>query len=89
MPITQARMIALLDEADAMRTAFHDTRDTIKEIIYSAPSAIAAVTQINAYIAEARVPSVSATRAERAHFSRVARRNASNARYMRQQRSKG
>jgi hypothetical protein len=86
MPITQARMIAVLDEANVARTALRDLRDAVREIISSAPSAIAAVTQINALLAATRVPPCSAIDIERAHFSRVAKRNVSNARYMRQQR---
>jgi hypothetical protein len=89
VPITQARMLALLDEAEAQREGVYELRDTIREIIVRAPTAIAAVTQINTLLAVTTLPRCPAMLAERAHFSRVAKRNVSNARYMRQQRSKG
>lgn len=83
MPITQARMLAVLSEADECHDALVTLRGNIQQVLDSDLDDYAIVVSIAAMLSAIDEPAMPACAVERAHFARVRRRNEKNAHYMR------
>ena len=82
MPITQARMLAILAEAEGASQAFTELRVSIAEALARWPDAKQARVVIEALVEQMHAPTMTACQIERRHFDRVSRKNDKNARYM-------
>lgn len=85
MPITQKRMLAVLDESEAAHEALVDVRKTIEDVL-ARNEAQAAASAIKLFLQTTLVPSIEATKSEREHFKRAEKRNERNAEYMKNKR---
>jgi hypothetical protein len=86
MPITQERMLAVLDEARSCEEAFRAFRDNVRSAL-SAPNAATALAVIRVASEMTIVPAMTQCAVERSHFQRTQRGNARNAARMRRARS--
>ena len=83
MPVTQARMLAVLSEADECHDALVALRASLQQVLDSDLDAGMVVVALAAIMGTSGEPSMAACAVERAHFARVRRRNEKNACYMR------
>jgi hypothetical protein len=85
MPLTQDRMITVLDEVDTLRRAFVAfKRDVESALLAEDPRLALAAVRVCAE--HATVPGLEACAAERAHFARRRAANERNARNQRERR---
>jgi|HubBroStandDraft_1064217.scaffolds.fasta_scaffold102744_2 hypothetical protein len=87
MPITQERMLAVLAEAEGAQDALTTLQETVREIIVESGNAGIALASIKNVFSENVVPNMPRCSLERAHFTRVNKRNRTNASYMRAKRA--
>ena len=86
MPLTQDRMIAVIEEAERARDTLHDVRRTVSDIITRAQDARAALSAIRAYMEATSVTSMPSVEREAQHFRTARQRNTKNAERMRRAR---
>ena len=89
MPITQARMLAVIAEAEAARDALISLHESARAILFDRQmrDVVLAFAQLQALIGALRVPALEACTREHNHFLVARKRNAKNAEYMRVRRS--
>lgn len=83
MPITQARMQAILGEAQALRDGWRDFASALSEVINKRgqPYGVS-LAEIAVIVNRSTLPATPALAAERNHFAKSARKNDTNARNM-------
>lgn len=89
MPLTQTRMIAVLDDARAISTTLDALRDDVRGVLgQGSTSAELKLRAISALVDAHCVPSTPALVIERNHFARCARSNSKNAEKMARRRAR-
>lgn len=83
MPITQARMQAILGEAQALRDGWRDFSLALSEVINKRgqPYGVS-LAEIAVIVGRSEIPPTPALAAERNHFAKSERKNDTNARNM-------
>lgn len=87
MPITQARMHALLLDGEAQARALSSLREDIQCAIAASASPLTAISAISNILATSPLPARSALDRERALFDATKGKNERNARHMKGKRS--
>lgn len=89
MPITQDRMIAVLNEAHSAREALRNMKSEIQRIMDHTDNAQVTLAAIRLVLETTNLPEMPRTLIETAHFDRARKSNERNAGYMAVKRRNG